>query len=138
LPAEAPEPSERPTSDGAATIQRLLAQADRARAEGNLPQAVTALSTVVNRYPHDPRAVSAWFILGRVEGQQGRHDDAARAFANCRARSPSGPLAEDALAEEAAAWQKAGQAARAQAAARKYLALYPAGAHAARLRPFLE
>jgi transmembrane sensor len=138
LPSAPVEAPERPSGDSAATVQRLLAQADRARAEGNLPQAVTALSAVVNRYPHDPRAVSAWFTLGRVEGQRGRHGDAARAFATCRARSPNGPLAEDALAEEAAAWQKAGEAARAQTTAQKYLEQYPAGAYAARLRPLLE
>jgi transmembrane sensor len=143
-PATAPSESAEPTSAGEgpannpATVPRLLAQADRARAAGNLNAAITALSAVVNKHPHDPRAVSAWFILGRVEGQQGRHADAARAFSNCRARAPSGPLAEDALAEEAAAWQKAGQADRAQAAARRYLDLYPAGTHVPLMRPFLE
>jgi uncharacterized protein YaiL (DUF2058 family) len=44
----------------------------------------------------------------------------------------------DALAREAEAWRKAGQIERARNTARRYLAKYPNGRHAAQLKALVE
>ena len=89
--------------------------------------------------PACPRMVArALFTLGRVERSRGRHAAAAEAFARCYKVAPHGSLAEDAVAEEAASWKSAGDNARAKMAAKRYLDLHPAGAHAARMLPLVE
>ncbi len=117
-----------------ASAGELLAQADAARQAGRLGQAAQALTTLTRQHARDPRAISAWFTLGRVQGDRGRFEASARAFERCFERSPSGTLAEDALAESARAWAAAGRDARASASASRYLSRYPGGTHATRMR----
>lgn len=125
----------RPTSSGAdaPSIESLLGQADAARATGDLGRAASALGTLVKAHPRDPRAYSAWFQLGKVQRNRGKHAAAARAFESCWKRSPRGALAEDARAEAAASWQDSGRPERAAKAAQGYLERYPSGTHAARM-----
>lgn len=132
-----PEPrAARPSSAGP-SVDVLLAEADAARAGGDLGRAAAALSELVRRYSGDPRAYSAYFQLGKVERARGRHAAAAAAFAKCWKRAPRGALAEDASAEAAVSWHAAGRADRARAAAKGYLARYPAGTHHDRMQGLL-
>lgn len=137
------EPSEpaathRPARPAAASsVEALLADADAARASGNLPRAAAALSELVRRHSEDPRAYGAYFQLGKVERARGRHAAAAAAFVKCGKRSPKGPLAEDARAEAAVSWHAAGRDDEARTAAEGYLARHPGGTHEARMRSLL-
>jgi transmembrane sensor len=107
----------------------LLAQADAARGAGRLDDAAQSLRRLITSHPRDPRATIALFTLGQVERQRGHHAEAARAFERCGTG-----LRGDALAEAAAAWQAAGDGARARQAAQRYLATFPDGVHAGRMR----
>lgn len=135
------DPEPRPDRPSARTsvpsIETLLADADAARARGDLPRAASALGELVRRYPRDPRAYSAYFQLGKVERARGRHAAAASAFVKCWKRSPKGALAEDARAEAAMSWTAAGRHDRARTAAEGYLGRYPGGTHRARMQTLL-
>jgi transmembrane sensor len=120
------------------TVEALLAKADEARAAHRYDEAATALRTMIATYPSDGRIASALFTLGRVERMRGKHAAAAEAFARCHSAAPHGALAEDALAEEAVSWKSAGNAAKARAAAQRYLKAHPSGPHAARMMPLTE
>lgn len=115
--------------DGAA---ELMLAADVYRMTGHPARAVAALERMVTRHREDPRAALAAFTLGRMLlDDLGRPAEAARAFAKARTFAPDGAMAEDALAREAEAWAKAGQAARARDRALLYLERHPNG-HRAR------
>jgi TolA-binding protein len=106
----------------------LLLAADRARRSGNPQAAVAPLRRLIERYPNDLRTPAAAFTLGWVLlTDLARPHDAAAAFAEAERSSPRGPLAEDAAARVAEAWQKAGDPRRAAQAARHYEELYPSG-----------
>lgn len=127
----------RPTRAAAPSVEALLAEADAARARGELSRAAAALSELVRRHGGDPQAYSAYFQLGKVERARGRHAAAAAAFAKCWKRSPKGALAEDARAEAAVSWHAAGRDAEARRAAEGYLARHPGGTHQARMQSLL-
>lgn len=122
----------------APTVDQLLAKADEARAAHRYDEAATALRSLIQIYPSDPRVASASFTLGRVERARGRHAAAAEAFARSYKAAPHGALAEDAMAEEAISWKSAGDAGKAKAAAKRYLASHPSGPHAPRMIPLAE
>lgn len=106
----------------------LLLAADVARLSRHAAQAVPHLRRVVDKFPGDPRAPLAAFTLGRVQMDDlGAPKDAAVSFAKARALGASGTLAEDALAREAEAWWRAGDAAKARVAAEDYVGKYPKG-----------
>ncbi len=127
------EPEPRPPS-----ADELLERADAARLASDPARAAEALDSFLAHHARDGRAGSAAFTLGRVENRRGRHRAAARAFARSRQLAPAGPLAEDALAQEALAWSSAGDAERARAAAGRYAAEYPRGLHRSRLERLLS
>jgi transmembrane sensor len=106
-----------------------------ARLSRHPSEATRYLSRVSDGFPRDQRAPAAAFTLGRVLledlGQPGR---AADAFRRAQQLAPKGPLASDALAREADAAQRAGQAERAKQLAARYIELYPNGPQAQRLR----
>jgi transmembrane sensor len=107
----------------------LLLAADSARLTGHPSRAVPFLRRFIDRFPADSRASLATFTLGRVLlDDLGQPRDAARAFA--AAYADGGPLAEDALAREVEAWNRAGDVGAAKSAAARYLAAYPAGRRA--------
>jgi transmembrane sensor len=113
----------------------LMLAADVARLSRHPSEATRFLSRVEAGFPRDKRAPLAAFTLGRVLledlGQPGR---AADAFRRAQQLAPRGPLASDALAREADAAQRAGQADRARQLAARYLEQYPSGPQAQRLR----
>lgn len=137
IDATEPAPAPRPTRPAGPSVEALLADADAARARGDLPRAAAALSELVRRHGSDPRAYSAYFQLGKVERARGRHAAAAAAFVKCWKRAPRGSLAEDARAEAAVSWHAAGRDADARAAAEGYLSRHPGGTHQARMRSLL-
>jgi transmembrane sensor len=113
----------------------LMLAADVARLSRHPGEATRFLSRLSDKFPRDKQAPLAAFTLGRVLledlGQPGR---AADAFRRAQQLAPRGPLASDALAREADAAQRAGQADRARQLAQRYLEAYPEGPHAQRLR----
>jgi transmembrane sensor len=115
----------------------LLARADNERRSGDLSSAAASLRQFLVHYPKDRRVAFAWFTLGRVERTRDRPALGAVAFRRCFSLAPEGPMAEDALAEEAAAWAAADIADQARAAAQRYMDRFPRGAHAARMRRIL-
>jgi FecR protein len=115
----------------------LLLAADAARFSGHADQAVPILRRLIDKFPSDSRAGLGAFTLGRVLlDDLGNAREAARAFAIAGARG--GPLAEDALAREVEAWNRAGDRVAAKDAARRYLAAHPNGARAAFVRHVAE
>jgi transmembrane sensor len=114
---------------------RLLLAADEARLAGHPGQGVSLLKQLLRDHRGDTRAPLAAFTLGRILLMElARPREAAAAFAEARGLSPSGPLAEDALAREIEALSQAGAGDQAKARAQEYLRLYPEGRRAAAVR----
>jgi hypothetical protein len=111
------------------TAAALLRRADEARASGRFEEAISALRTLIAEHPRDRRVTHALFSIGQIERQRGRHAAAAQAFEQC-----GNALQGDAIAEAATAWSAAGRGDRARAAALRYLAAFPEGVHAERMR----
>ncbi len=117
----------------------LLLAADVARLSHHPEEAVRPLNRVVTHFSRDDRAAPAAFLLGRVLMENlGRASDAAKAFAQARNLSPSGPLAEDALGREVEALRKAGLTTAASERAREYINRYPAGARIHEIAPLAD
>jgi transmembrane sensor len=113
----------------------LLLAADVARLSAHPEDAIRPLRAVCDRHASDRRAPVAAFTLGRVLlDELGRPGEAAAAFRKARVLWPAGPLAEDALAREGDAWERAGRSDEARAAAGEYIARYPQGRHVAAMR----
>jgi transmembrane sensor len=116
----------------------LMLAADVARLSGHPDQAVQPLRSLCDSHATDRRAPVAAFTLGRVlVDDLGRPLEAAAAFQKARLLWPAGPLAEDALAREADAWQRAGRSERARQIGQQYFDRYPQGRHVAALRKTL-
>ena len=119
----------------APTAEALLTAADTARSAGRRSESVALLRRLLFEHRADARAPLAAFTLGRILLMElAQPGEAALAFAEVRALAPAGPFAEDALAREAEAWNKAGDAGKAAARAREYLRLYPHGRRAGSLQ----
>ncbi len=130
--AVAPTSSTPSPSPGA---QSLLAEVDAVRSQGKPARAVELLRQLLREYPDDPRAPLAAFTLGRVLfNELGRPREAAAAFRQVRQKAPGSQFAEDALAREVEAWERASELARARALATEYLERYPSGRHARRVK----
>lgn len=117
--------------------QELLTLADQARRDGNDKEAAAHLRKLLRLYQGDSQAVAARFTLGRIETARGRHLVAAGEFQHVQQLAPHGPLAEDALAEEAWNRHLGAEPARAQALSEKYLELYPSGPHRSRMQAII-
>jgi transmembrane sensor len=112
-----------------------LAAADTARSAGRRSESVALLRRLLSQHRGDARAPLAAFTLGRILLMElAQPGEAALAFAEVRALAPAGPFAEDALAREAEAWNKAGDPGKAAERAREYLRLYPYGRRAGSLQ----
>ncbi len=119
-------------------VSDLMLAADVARLSAHPEEAVVPLRGVCDRHSSDRRAPVAAFTLGRVLlDDLGRSTEAAAAFQRARVLWPAGPLAEDALAREADAWERAGRPEGAREAARQYLGRYPQGRHASTMHEIL-
>lgn len=104
----------------------LLLAADVARLSKHAPRAVVFLRRVVDDHAADARAPLAAFTLGRVLlDDLGQPREAAAAFADCPRLNPDTPLAEDALARQVDAWQRAGDLVRARSTAVEFERRYP-------------
>jgi transmembrane sensor len=116
----------------------LLLAADAARLSGHPREAAHHLERLIERYPHSGPAHLAAFTLGRLALYELKQPAlAARSFARAYALNAEGPLAQDALAREAEAYHRAGDAGRARNAAERYLQRYPNGARAAEVARYL-
>jgi transmembrane sensor len=114
----------------------LLSAADRARLAGRMDEAVSLIERALALALDPKREAAAAFTLGHVRSRLGEHELAADAFARARAADPQGLLAEDALAREVEAWARAGDAKRAEEAARRYLDSFPGGRRTRAVRKF--
>lgn len=117
-----------------ATVPELVALADVARLSGHPSAAVPPLEQIVSRHPRDPTAPLSAFSLGRVEGQLGHHQRAARAFALALDLGLPPSLRSDALARLATSHRDAGDRAAAVEAASRYLDEFPRERHADAMR----
>jgi transmembrane sensor len=110
------------------TAEDLLLAADAARLSGHPSEALPYLRRLLDKHARDQRAPLAAFTLGRILlSQLGRPTEAADAFLLTRRLAPEGPLAQDALAREAEAANKAGAHERARRLAEEYRGRYPSG-----------
>jgi transmembrane sensor len=119
------------------TVDELLLAADAARLSGHPAAALPFLERVVREHAQDARASLAAFTLGGVLMQQlDRPREAQAAYAQARALALHASLAQDALARQVEAAQRAGDAAQARALAREYLSRYPTGRRVHAVRRF--
>lgn len=128
----------------AAQLARLDADdldrvAHGARLIGAAGPAREALLTLRRRFPRDPRARTAAFLLGRVAlDLAGEPTEAAAWFSTYLQQQPNGPLAEEARGRLLLLWRDAGDEARARAAAQDYLEHHPDGSRAAQARALID
>jgi transmembrane sensor len=134
---EAVEAAERTGLDkiyglGSSEDLMTLARAARLAEHGDI--AHRALLKFRERFAEDPQAAKAAFLLGRSAPPA----EAAEWFATYLREQPGGPLAREAAGRLIEAYHEARDPAAAKDAARKYLASYPAGPHAAFARQVLR
>jgi transmembrane sensor len=108
--------------------EELVQLGDVARLAGSIARAEQAYKLARRRFPRMDRPV---FGLGLVAFEQ-RHDYRAAAswFETYGRRFPSGPLRDEAAGRAMESWQRAGDGARAAAAATDYLRRAPTGPYA--------
>jgi hypothetical protein len=109
------------------TAEDLMTLARAARFAGRGELATLALLRCRQRFPSDPRAATAAFLLGRGAPPA----QAAQWFATYLKEQPGGPLAREAAGRLIEAYDRAGNRQAAKEAAQKYVAGYPGGPHAA-------
>ena len=110
------------------TAEDLLLAADATRLSGHPQQALPYLQRLLDKHAHDQRAPLAAFTLGRILlSELARPREAADAFLLTRRLAPDGQLAQDALAREVEAANKAGAPERARRLAEEYRGRYPGG-----------
>ncbi|HEY3499837.1 MAG TPA: FecR domain-containing protein [Polyangiaceae bacterium] len=123
------------SQSGPTSARELLAESDAARTRGEPDRGAELLRRILREYPNDARAPLAAFTLGRLLlNELGKPRDAAATFHELQVRAPRGQFAEDALAREVEAWNRAAEPARARAVAETYLERYPAGRHVRRVK----
>jgi tetratricopeptide (TPR) repeat protein len=108
--------------------EELVQLGDVARLAGSIGRAEQAYKLARRRFPRLDRPV---FALGLVAFEQ-RHDYGAAAswFETYGRRFPAGPLRDEAAGRAMESWQRAGDGARAAAAAGDYLRRAPTGPYA--------
>ncbi len=108
-----------------------LLLANTVRLSGHPSQARSAYLTIRNRFGGGIKAQAAFF-LGRIAFDSfGQHAEARRWFQTYLQEQPGGSWAQEAHGRVMEAEYKSGGKAAARAAAERYLARYPTGAHAA-------
>ncbi|WP_437300705.1 tetratricopeptide repeat protein [Sorangium sp. So ce426] len=122
-----------------ASAADLLALADVARFSGKPDRAAAALTAARRRFAGSGEAAKAAFHLGRMAFDQRRsYAEAERWFLVYLEEQPGGSFAQEALGRVIECRALMGSASEAREAARRYLARYPAGPHAAHARDLLE
>jgi hypothetical protein len=117
----------------------LALVADVARFSGHAPQAAVALHALRERFPFASDAADVSFLLGRLAADQ-RHDPAAAVewLTRYLRERPDGAFAAEAAGRLIECRRALGDDDAARAAARHYLASYPAGSYAALARRVLD
>lgn len=122
-----------------ASAADLLMLADVARFSGKPDRAAAALTAARRRFAGSGEAAKAAFHLGRMAFDQRRsYAEAERWFLVYLEEQPGGSFAQEALGRVIECRESMGSAGEAREAARRYLARYPAGPHAAHARDLLE
>ncbi|WP_437767597.1 tetratricopeptide repeat protein [Sorangium sp. So ce764] len=122
-----------------ASAADLLTLADVARFSGKPDRAAAALTAARSRFAGSGEAAKAAFHLGRMAFDQRRsYAEAERWFLVYLEEQPGGSFAREALGRVIECRESMGSAGEAREAARRYLARYPAGPHAAHARDLLE
>jgi transmembrane sensor len=117
------------------TVHDLLLASDVARLSGHSEHALPVLRTIVQDHPRDARAALAAFTMGRVLLEElNRPREAADAFVLAGELDQDNTWVEDALAREVEAWSRAGETDRAHEVAKRFLARFPEGRAAHRVR----
>jgi hypothetical protein len=107
------------------TASELMAISSLARKGGDPGAGMSALRTVVDRFPDDPNAqVAAYSLAGML--QKGGNPDEARNYLD-RAKNLNGPFAERALCRRIKDEYSAGHKDEANRQASEYVAKYPDG-----------
>ncbi|WP_437490210.1 tetratricopeptide repeat protein [Sorangium sp. So ce1014] len=122
-----------------ASAADLLMLADAARFSGKPARAAAALTATRSRFAGSDEAAKAAFHLGRMAFDQRRsYAEAERWFGVYLGEQPDGSFAQEALGRVIECRELMGSASGAREAARRYLARYPAGPHAAHAKGLLE
>ncbi|WP_437306820.1 FecR domain-containing protein [Sorangium sp. So ce388] len=122
-----------------ASAADLLLLADVARFSRKPGRAAAALSATRARFAGSGEAAKAAFHLGRMAFDQRRaYAEAERWFGVYLGEQPDGSFAQEALGRVIECRASMGLTSGAREAARRYLALYPAGPHAAHAESLLE
>jgi transmembrane sensor len=109
-------------------VEALFREADKARLEGRLADAVVALRRILERHVDDSRAALAGFALGRLQLSALKQPElAARHFQLALALGLPAALSEDAHVKLAEAHEKAGDHAAACSAWSDYARRFPQG-----------
>ena len=122
-----------------ATTKELLALADAGRFFGPSRHAVTALSTLRQRFPGSADAGTAAFTLGRIVFEnEHAYARAADWFETYLREQPRGPLMGDAFGRLMEARLRSGDGGGARASAEQYLRRFPEGPYASEARGVLS
>ncbi|MEM9728669.1 MAG: FecR family protein [Myxococcota bacterium] len=107
----------------------LVALAAAARRTSD-PRTTEIYLAIRSRFPQTDAAAQAAFMLARIEFHDGSFEDAASWLETYLQERPKGRFAREASGRLIEAYGKAGDQARAKAAAQRYLDRYPDGPHA--------
>lgn len=114
-----------------ASAEELQVLADAARYARRGAVARRTLETTRGRFKDSPQAVLAAYMLGRVFDEQLSSPREAAAWLEVYlSEDPQGPLCEEAMGRRIDLYRRAGDAERAQQAARAYLERFPSGVFA--------
>lgn len=122
-----------------ATAAELLARANADRYAGHFDAATETLDTVRRRFHGTDAAATAAFERGRI-AFDAQHDFATAGdwFDTYLRERPAGALAREALGRAIESRHRAGDGARAEQLAARYVAAYPDGPHSALARRLAE
>ncbi|MBK6687224.1 MAG: hypothetical protein IPG45_22330 [Deltaproteobacteria bacterium] len=124
--APEPPPAVAPKTESSPSPDQLLADADSARQAGDDLQAIGLLTTLIDRYPDDPRRSVASFTRGRLEFDRLQDPKAAaRSFALALQLGLPAALVDDGWRRFVAALEASGAWAEAEVARAEYQALFP-------------
>jgi transmembrane sensor len=116
----------------------IVSLGDTARLAGDTARAKQAYLAARRRFPGSAAAAISALSLGRLAfDRDGAFAGAARWFETYLTEAPAGPLAREAAGRLIEAHERAGDRMAARAAARRYLARWPDGPHAAKARSLL-
>jgi transmembrane sensor len=122
-------------ADGGDSVDALFRDADKARLEGRLADAVVSFRRILEQHADDSRAALAGFALGRLQlAALGRPDLAAQNFKLALSLGLPAALSEDAYGKLAEAYAKAGERSAACSAWNEYARRFPQGAKLAHAR----